>query len=121
MAVLTAILDVKHHGTGLIPQPQGFFGAVDIVHVLIAGQRPLRGIRVDRHAVEIFLAPGQCFGLHLPFLEGSMQITGNGSSQFGHLRQLIVVGVHQVGGEVLTAAALRGKRDHSSLPKASMR
>jgi len=37
-----------------------------------------------------------------------------------HFRQLVVVGVQQVCGKILTAAALRGKRDHASLPSASM-
>ncbi|MCY1562472.1 hypothetical protein D9M68_998760 [compost metagenome] len=60
-------------------------------------------------------------GLHLPFLEGTVQVARDGTAQIGDLGQLVVIGIQQVGGKILTAAALRGKRDHVSLPSASMR
>ncbi|MNN91028.1 hypothetical protein D3C81_2090800 [compost metagenome] len=60
-------------------------------------------------------------GLHLPFLEGTVQVARDGTAQIHDLGQLIVVGIQQVGGKILAAAALRSKRDHRSLPNASMR
>ncbi len=81
----------------------------------------LRGIGVDGKAVEILLATGQVFRLHLPFLEGTVQVMSNRTTQMRHFRQLVVVSIQQVGGKILAAAALRSKRDHVSLPSASMR
>ncbi|MNJ49016.1 hypothetical protein D3C77_442290 [compost metagenome] len=76
VAVFAAILDVEHDGARLIAETQCVFSAADVIHVLVAGERTLRGIWVNGKAVEIFFAAGQGFGLHLPFLECTVQVLG---------------------------------------------
>ncbi len=42
VAVLTTIFDMKHDGARLVAQPQRFFCTADVIHVLVAGERPAR-------------------------------------------------------------------------------
>gem|GEM_PF-6111313 len=77
MAVLASFLDMEHDGAWLVTQPQHLLGAMNVIHVLVAGERTLCRVWVNREAVEILLAAGQCLCLYLPFFESTMQVMGN--------------------------------------------
>ena len=53
-----------------------------------------------------------------PLGERAVQVAGDGAAQLRDLDILVVVGVLQVGGEVLPQSALAGLGDHGFLPRA---
>ncbi|MDR4483156.1 MAG: hypothetical protein R3B95_08015 [Nitrospirales bacterium] len=54
------------------------FGASDEIKILFAGQRTIGGVGIDGKAVQIFLA-FRAVRRSPPFLEGAMQVLGNGA------------------------------------------
>src|SRR5271166_964678 len=92
--------------------------AIDVFEILLAGQLPLRRVGIDREAVEIIAAPGYRVGADFPLGERAMEVAGDGAAQLRDLDILVVVGVLQVGGEVLPQSALAGLGDHGFLPRA---
>src|ERR1019366_7938075 len=85
MVVLAAVVvDVKDDSAGLAGKPQLFFGALDKIEILRAGEDALLGIGIDRQAVEIFAALcRRCAGA--PLLEGAAQVPRDGATQFENL------------------------------------
>ena len=118
MAVLAPVLDMEDDRPRLAREAELALGAVDIVAVLRPGQLPLRRIGIDREAVEIIAAAGHRMGADFPFSEGAVEIGGDGAAHFGDFDVLVVVGVLQMGGEVLPLSALAGLGDHGFLPSA---
>jgi hypothetical protein len=104
-------VDVKDDSARLRGKSQFFPGALDQIEILRAGETALRGIRIDGQAVEIFAAVRRR-RLRLPFLKGAVQVLRDGASHFEDIDALIVVGVEELGSELLTAAALVALEDH---------
>lgn len=76
------------------------FGASDEIKILFAGQRTIGGVGIDGKAVQIFLA-FRAVRRSPPFLEGAMQVLGNGAGNLRILNLLIVLGIEKVRGELL--------------------
>ena len=100
------LLHVEDHGAGLAGETELRFGALDIVEILVAGQPSLQLVGIDRKAAQILPASGERVGLRLPFGECAVQVARDGASHLRHLDILIVLRVHEMGGEVLAAGAL---------------
>jgi hypothetical protein len=109
---------MKGDGAWLAREAEPAFGPVDIVAILLPGQRSLRRIGIDREAVEIIAAAGHGMGANLPLGKGAVEVMGDRAAHFGDFDVLVVVGVLQVGGEVLPQSALARFRDHGLRPSA---
>ena len=118
VAVLAPLLDVKDDRPRLAGEVELRLGAIDVVEILRAGQLALRRVGIDREAVEIIAAAGHRMGADFPLGERAMQVAGDGAAHLGDLDIFVVVGVLQVGGEVLPHSALAGLGDHGFLPRA---
>src|ERR1700674_3119797 len=116
MAELAPVLDMKDDGTRLTGKAELPFRAVDVVEILRAGERSLRRVRIDREAVEIIAAAGHGMGAKLPLREGAMQVARDRAAELRDLDILVVVGVLEMGGEVLSQSALAGLGDHGFRP-----
>ena len=57
-------------------------------------------------------------GADLPLGEGAVEVMGDRAAHFGDFDIFVVVGVLQVGGEVLPQSALAGLGDHGFRPSA---
>ena len=118
VAVLAPVLDMKDDGARLARKAELAFGAVDVVEILLPGELSLRRIGIDREAVEIIAAAGHGMGADLPLGKGAVQVAGDRAAHFRDLDILVVVGVLQMGGEVLPQPALAGLGDHGFRPSA---
>ena len=67
-------------------------------------------VRVDGKAVKIFPALRR-FGLRVPLGERAVQVARNGAAHLDNLDAVVVVGVKQMSGELLPAAARIAFRD----------
>src|SRR5262249_50305648 len=92
--------------------------AVEILVILRSGKRPLRRVGIDREAVEVIAAAGHGMGADLPLGEGAVEIARDRAAHLGDFDILVVVGVLQMGGEVLPQSALAGFRNHGFRPSA---
>ena len=118
MAVLAAVLDMEDDGARLAEEAELSFRAVDVVEILLPGERALRRIGIDREAVEVIAAAGHGMGAEFPLREGAMQVMRDRAADLGDLDILVVVRVLQMGGEVLAQPALAGLGDHGFRPRA---
>jgi hypothetical protein len=118
MAVFAPVLDMKDDGAGLAREAELSFHAVDVVEILRAGELALRRIGIDGEAVEVIAAAGQGMGAQLPLRESAMQVGRDRAAHFRDLDILVVIGVLQMGREVLPQSALAGLGDHGFRPRA---
>src|SRR5680860_1668620 len=105
MTMLASLLHMKHNGAGLAGQTVFFFGAGYEIKILFAGERTIGRVGIDGKTVKIFLA-FRAIRRGPPFLEGAMQILGNGAGNLRNINPLIVLGVEKMRGELLPATAL---------------
>ena len=118
VAVLAPVLDMKDDSARLARKAELAFCAVDVIEILRPGERALRRVGIDREAVEIIAAARHGMGAELPLREGAMQVARDRATNLRDLDILIVVGVLQVGREVLAQSALAGLGDHGFRPRA---
>jgi hypothetical protein len=78
---------------------------------VLAVEGALRVVRIDGKRVEIFDAL-RGLGLRVPFGKRAVQVLRDGAPQIDDFNAVIVVGVEQMGCELLSAAALVSFRDH---------
>src|ERR1019366_3742351 len=103
--MLATALDVEHNRAGLTGKAKFGFGTGNEIEILFPRKRSLPVIGIDRETVEIFPALRR-LGLCPPFGKSAMEILGDGAANVGNFHAVIVVGVQEVGCELLPAAAL---------------
>ena len=118
MAVLAAVLDMKDDSARLIRKAELSFGATDVVEILLPAEGLLRRIGIDREAVEVIAAAGHGMGAEFPLGEGAMQVARDRAADLRDLDIFIVVGVLQMGREILPQSALARLGDHGFRPSA---
>ncbi len=111
VTVLAPVFDVEDDGAGLAGEAESFFRAADEIVVVLAGEGTLRVVGVDGQGVELFTAVrGFCF--RVPFGKRAVQVLRNGAPHVGDFNPVVIVGVKQMGSELLTARALVAFGDH---------
>ena len=68
-------------------------------------------VRIDGERVEILDALRR-LGLRIPFGKRAVEVLRDGAAHVGDFNAVVVVGVEQMGGELLPAGALVSLRDH---------
>ena len=105
VVVFAPVLDVNDDGAGLAGKAELVFGAADEIVIVLAVEGALRVVGIDGQRVEILDAL-RGLGLGIPFGKRAVQVLRDGAAHVGDLNAVIVVGVEQVGGELLPAGAL---------------
>ena len=117
VAVLVAFF-VEDDGARLADQLEAAFRAVDQVEILFAGEVALRLVGIERTGCKDFSCILRGAGLRGPFRERAGEILRDGAAHVGNFDTFVVERVHQVGGELLPAAALIAFEDHIPIIRA---
>lgn len=112
MGMTPAFLLVEDDGAGLAFKLELSFDPLD--GVLEDGDGDAFGFGRIQAEREKILAAFRATTDGLRFLERAVQIVRGKTAQIMNEHMLVIIGAHQMGGEVLAAAALRGFQDHDS-------